>query len=259
MKRFLIGGGVVAAMLVASNASAYEFRITGANLGNAATTLSGNGFTAGAATLDGKLQYVQDFSGAASQTHSLTTADVATLSTMTGLVASASNQVNYFGFVSGGVGYFGIAVTGSAAFSVSMNGAANAAANGVYTNATLGASSGWNPSGSSVNLYEASSPDASAIRFFIFAGLPQNSPATPDGSLNGIYNGSVSDGSNMTVRYLTFDGTSYDALGGHTWGGSGITSSGMTGAAYVVPVPAPAALAAAGLVGALALRRRQIK
>jgi hypothetical protein len=60
---------------------------------------------------------------------------------------------------------------------------------------------------------------------------------------------------NFSIDYLNFDGSNYVSLAG----ASGATASGLNIATYSIPVPAPALLAGAGLVGAAALRRRMAK
>ena len=67
--------------------------------------------------------------------------------------------------------------------------------------------------------------------------------------------GVSSGGAAFAISYLNWGGSGYSEVAS----AGTATSSGLNTALYAVPVPAPALLAGAGLVGAAALRRRMAK
>jgi len=251
MKKSMIATAVVATAGLAASANAGYFTIQSAAVsGQSATNLTtptgsyspGNSSAAFNLELNGASASdagAASYTGTAGTVYtSLTNTNATSIASAIGL--SGNGTMAYFGYEDGaaGPGYFGIAFIGNGSTIDFNMGQANFALAGVHTNLTGSQFVGntW---------IDSVSTTAGQAYVAIFAN-------TQVGSQMGA--GSVSDTS-FNVRYLDFDGTSWNTVGS----ANSVASSSLNFATYNVPVPAPALLAGAGLVGAAALRRRMAK
>jgi hypothetical protein len=248
MKKSMIAAAVVATAFAAS-ANAGWFTITN-NTGNGTGTLPASGS-------------VMDVSGTAVgqpgtdslQTFSL--ADFNSVSSLIGLGTLASDTIHYFGMENNASGpaFFGFAYKASASISLNVNldstwgnpdgiGAISGLMNGTNGPGTVGAYAG--------GVFSSTSPVtlvAGDIMIAVFGNL------YPGSAISGSISRSAGTTGTFGINYLSFDGSNYVSMGSQT----GATASNLNIATYAVPVPAPALLAGAGLVGAAALRRRMSK
>ena len=248
MKKSTIAAAVVATAFAAS-ANAGYFAIAGASYNPGSTPLVPGNFNMAASATD--------FSSNTPVTPSVTgpnlisalnSADVTALNG----ISAAADTITYFSYMdSSNKGYFGIIIntTVSRTLTISMtynagDGAAGGT-KGVLTNA--GISGEFLGGGTFIDQNQAVT---SGKTYYIFGGLANGSG----------FNGSVSNGTNETgnfgIAYLSWNGSGWTTMASLA---SGATGSAISVASYVVPVPAPALLAGAGLVGAAALRRRMAK
>jgi len=188
--------------------------------------------------------------GAAVTTTVLGAGDTSAIATAVGATAG---QLRYFGFDSSGgpPAYFGFVYQAVGGENISWNfaGASGAnAAQGVFASADTGygggtgLANGWLGTAFVGNL---SGLTAGQTILAIFAGM---------GAGDVIGGANVSDNT-MGVRYLSMVGGTWTAVAS----ADGASSSNLNFATYQIPVPAPALLAGAGLVGAAVLRRRMAK
>jgi len=252
MKKSMIAAAVVATAALAGSASASFFTITGGGAstgGSVGFSFSGQ-LGAGNNTSTG-VAASSTFTGAGEV--GMLNADVTTIATtLSNSVAGAgqNGSLTWFGFhngassaTPGALGYFGVMFIGNgSSFTLTVNNSVPPAA-AVYESLSA-ASFGSLSSGTfSVNL---GATTAGTTYMWIFSGIAVGS------TIGG--NALAADG-NMSVRYL-------ESSSGSTWtvaaSGTG-ASAGLNAATYSIPVPAPALLAGAGLIGAAAIRRRMAK
>ena len=253
MKKSMIAAAVVATAAMAGAANASFFTITGGGGSTGGTvnfSFSGQ-LDAGDNTSTG-VNASSLFGGTGEQL--LNTTDAGTIaSTLSSSVAgtASAGSLTWFGFHSGtgttggSLGYFGVMFIGNgSSFTLTVNNSVPPAA-AVYESQNAVSFGSLATNGTfSVNLGATTS---GTVYMWIFAGIPVGS------TIGG--NALAADGA-MDVRYLE------STTGGTTWtvAGSGTAASaGLNAATYSIPVPAPALLAGAGLVGAAALRRRMAK
>jgi len=250
MKKSMIAAAVVATAFAAS-ANAGYFAISGSQytpFGGSATNLPVSDLNAGSfsdAGLPG-FDFTNGGSAGARDRESLTNTEANNIASALANGGSLSNgTLYYFGFEgsANGPGYFGFLFMGNGAdvnWSVAN---ANLAQNGVWSNMGITAFSG----GGSGNTYTADQFTTTAGQAYvsIFANL----------AIGDVLGGATASDTNFNVSYLNFDGSNWTSVAS----ASGISSSTLNTAMYNVPVPAPALLAGAGLVGAAALRRRMAK
>jgi len=244
MKKSMIAAAVVATAFAAS-ANAGYFQIAGASYNPGSTPLVPGNFAMNTSTTDFSL----NSSGTANVVNSLNAADVTAL----GGISAAADTVTYFSYRdSSGLGYFGVIINSTVTRTMNIamlsnNGdGASGGTKGVLTNASAGASQSVSggtflDSGVSIGIGKT---------FYVFGGLSNG-----DG-FNGSVSRTGSTGATFGIAYLSWNGTGWTTMASLASGASG---SSISVASYVVPVPAPALLAGAGLVGAAALRRRMAK
>jgi len=251
MKKSMIATAVVATAGLAASANAGYFDITGStvNTGSGNQNISVASLTAGDNTGIG---LVADGSNTQKQ---LTTTQAGAIESSLG-AALQNDTLTYFGFDNGGgaPAFFGFAfkATSSRTFGTMQYADDNQLfapiTSGVYASTWDGTSTGgigtyntstkqW--STGAVNL------NAGETLFVMFAGLP----------VGGAVAGNTTSSTTFGVEYLSWNGTGWDS----NYSVAGAGSSGLNVSTYAVPVPAPALLAGAGLVGAAALRRRMSK
>jgi len=246
MKKSMIAAAVVATAFAATANAAY-FQIAGAsyNSGSGSTPLVPGSFNmvANSAT-----DFTANTSGSANSTSAISNAtDLGNL----GGITAAADTVTYFSYESGGLGYFGVIINTSVQRTMTISMVFNAGdgasggTKGVLTNEGIGSQT--NSGGTFIDTNQVIGVGKS---YYIFGGLSNGSA----------FNGSVSNGAgetgNFGIAYLNWNGSAWTTL---TSLASGAKSSAISVASYSVPVPAPALLAGAGLVGAAALRRRMAK
>jgi len=242
MKKSMIAAAVVATAFAASANAGYFVIANSAYTptGGTPQSLSVPDLDAGTMAAGGGLTYT----GSAGGTVSLSNTDANTIATAVGNgnIANLTNgTIYYFGFEASasGPGYFGFLFMGNGAdidFTV-----ANA------HRATLGVHSNMGTSGFLGNTYGGDQNTTTAGQAYvaIFAGL----------GVNQVLGGSTVSDTNFNVSYLSFDGSNWNSVASAT----NVESSTLNTAMYAVPVPAPALLAGAGLIGAAAVRRRMAK
>jgi len=250
MKKSMIAATVVATAFAAT-ANAGWFTVSAAS-SNGTGTLPSNG-----ATLDvGTTAVSQPGSDTNVQ---MTAGDAGSIYSAIGGLALASDTIHYFGMETsaGGPGFFGFLFKASQQISLNVNlfnNFGSSAGSGVLTAvstddfATIAGSWGTYSGGQ----FSSTSPitiNAGEEVFAIFGNLAAGAEVSGSIARTG---GNLA---NFGVNYLSFDGTNYVSAGSAT----GATGSNLNIAAYTIPVPAPALLAGAGLVGAAALRRRMTK
>ncbi len=248
MKKSMIATAVVATAGLAASANAGYWSITGANYVN------GGSSNIAVSSLENQVNtYVSStFSGSALSQTTLSSTGVT--NSLTNLnVTLAANTLTYFGFEdsAAGPGYFGIAFKNTSGSSYYLNMTAGSqAANGTegvltsHSGTIIGAS--WGASATVLN---------NSTFLVMFGGLSVGTSfqfQTESMQSDGVSSGGAAFG----VSYLNWGGTgAYSEVAS----AGSATSSGLNTALYAVPVPAPALLAGAGLVGAAALRRRMAK
>jgi hypothetical protein len=244
MKKSMIAAAVVATAFAAS-ANAGYFQIAGASYNPGSTPLVPGNFAMETSSTD----FSANTTGTGPNSiAALAAADVTAL----GGITAAANTITYFSYAdSAGRGYFGIiintSITRVLTVSMTYNAGDGAAGGtkGVLTNAPI--------SGEYLNggtFIDTNQTVTSGKTFYVFGGL----------STGSAFNGSVSNGTgetgNFGIAYLSWNGSSWTTMASL---GSGATGSAISVASYAVPVPAPALLAGAGLIGAAAIRRRMSK
>jgi len=248
MRKSMIATAVVAAAVSAS-ANAGYWTLAGMNYQNGGSPItvgSGNG------TL-GNTTAASPVVGGAANT---LTVNASTANILTALsISLAVNELTYFGFETSttGPGYFGVAYKAGIAGAITLNFSSgiNAAGGSQGVLATQ-ATSNFGGNGSFGGFGDFSGAFAvanSSTLVVLFGGLAAGDGFTLDVTRAA---GAATMGG---VRYLSYNGSSYTTFA--TTGAA--TKSGLNTALYAVPVPAPALLAGAGLVGAAALRRRMTK
>jgi len=162
---------------------------------------------------------------------------------------TSTPRLTYFGMNNGGNdGYFAVVFQNDGTardWSVNI-GQAAAAGKGVFVG-TEGYTSTAIGGGALVTTMFGSNPQLSAngVYVAIFAGM----------GVGAEIGGSNLSDTNFDVHYLNFGGSSYGSFASI----AGAANSNINAATYSIPVPAPALLAGAGLVGAAAIRRRMAK
>jgi hypothetical protein len=258
MRRCLMGMAVGATLAIAASASAgASWDITGARvdtdgLGNLVDV---TGSTGGALTIGARLASGWDAAyGSGSSVQAMSAANIAAVSGLG--MPLADNTLTYFGFYAGSDGYFGVAFKNTTGSTITFDATfsrTNQALEGVQVagSSTLGnysaGSSGGNGTWSGLMTVAAGD-----TFYAVVAGFAGNVPMSI--ALSGVVD---FGGTSRAVQYLSHD--VYNP-GTYTVAGSanGFTSN-MQFAMFNIPVPAPVLLAAAGLVGAAAVRRRVLK
>jgi hypothetical protein len=242
MKKRLIVGAI-AAVGMAASANAGYFAIAGASYNPGAINLTPNSFNM-------QTNEVTDFTA---NTAGSGPGTISAITNGTDLVAlagitAAADTVTYFSYQVGTLGYFGIIInsTVNRSMNISMlkNGGdgASGGTKGVMTNASI---SGETLSGG--NFIDTNQAIGIGKTFYVFGGLKGGS------GFNGSVGNGTGESGNFGINYLSWESGSWVSKASLA---SGATASSISVAAYVVPVPAPALLAGAGLIGAVALRRR---
>lgn len=249
MKKSMIATAVVATAGLAASANAGYFSIGGSSVGG--SNISVADLTSGDNTSIG---LVADGNNTQKTMSSTVAANIV------GNLGAAlnDNTLTYFGFDSAGgaPAFFGFAfkATGTSmtfnVMSYQENNFANPFTSGVYaatydgTNTT--AVGTYDTSGKEWSTPGSVSVNAGTTLLVMFAGLP----------IGGQISGNAASSTTFGVEYLSWNASTpgWDS----NYSGSG-ASSGLNVSTYAVPVPAPALLAGAGLVGAAALRRRMAK
>jgi hypothetical protein len=166
-----------------------------------------------------------------------------------GSAVGATPRLTYFGMNNGGGdGYFAVVFQNNGTardWSVNI-GQAAAAGKGVFTN-TATPSESYILGGAFITALGGPNPQlaANGVYVAIFAGM----------GVGAEIGGSNLSDTSFDVNYLDFDGSSYGSVASI----GGAANSNINAATYNIPVPAPALLAGAGLVGAAAIRRRMAK
>jgi len=250
MKKSMLAATVVATAFAAS-ANAGWFTISSAS-SNGTGTLPTTGSTLAVATTA--------ISQPGTDTNVLMSqADAASVFSAIGGGSLASDTIHYFGMetTAGGPGFFGFLFKASQTISLNVNlfnNFGSSAGSGVLTAVstdnfgTIAGQWGTYASGQ----FSSTSPitiNAGEEVFAIFGNLAAGA------EVSGSISRNAGNLANFGVNYLSFNGSNYVSAGSAT----GATASNLNIAAYAVPVPAPALLAGAGLVGAAALRRRMAK
>jgi hypothetical protein len=248
MKKSMIAAAVVATAFAAT-ANAGWFTITN-NTGNGTGTLPTSGSqmdVANTALAQPGTDTLQTFSAG----------DFGSVATLIGLSSLASDTIHYFGMENtvGGPAFFGFAYKATASISLNVNldstwgnpdgsGAISGLYNGTNGPSAVGAYAG--------GVFSSTSPVTLVSgdeMIVVFGNLYAGS------AISGSISRSAGSSGTFGINYLSYNGSSYVSLGSQT----GATASNLNIATYAVPVPAPALLAGAGLVGAAALRRRMTK
>lgn len=248
MRKSMIATAVVATTALAASANAGFWNISGANYVNGTTTNLSISSMA-----NGSYAGISGFGGSANTQTALSAGDVSTILTGVGITL-ANNTLTYFGFDGGSLGYFGIAFKNTTANSYffNMQGGSQAASGtqGVLTthSGQVGGGQWANNFGSPFNVA------AGSTLLVVFGGLGVGTSFQFQAESMLSSTGGTG-GAAFAIDYLTFNGSAYAS----SVSASTATASGLNTALYQVPVPAPALLAGAGLVGAAALRRRMAK
>jgi hypothetical protein len=249
MKKSMIATAVVATAGLAASANAGYWTISGANYQNGGT----NNIAISSVTNQVNTYVSTTFGGAAGTQTTLTGAEVT--STLSNLgVTLSNNTLTYFGFEDSatGPGYFGIAFKNTSGSNYYLNLQAGSFAasgsEGVLTShsGTLSGfgNSSWN---------SAATVADSTTMLVMFGGL--NVGVGFDFQAQSLNSSGTAAGASFAISYLNWGGAAYSQVAS----AATATTSGLNTALYAVPVPAPALLAGAGLVGAAALRRRMAK
>jgi len=254
MRKSAIAIVAVAAMGVAGAANAGYWEVTGANYANGSNFDIGSGpsSTLGGPTMT-LTNGVHDSSALGGSPLSFDPV-AATGTVLTGLgITLANNTLTYFGFdqTSTGPGSFGVAfkaVGGNIRLGFNAGANASNGDQGVLANMPVVAGSLNTFGGAFMGTFDVASGSTLVV---VFGGLASGGQF----SLNVTRASSPGSMSNFEISYLSFSGGSYTQVGSAT----NATASGLNIGTYAIPVPAPALLAGAGLVGAAALRRRMAK
>lgn len=252
MKKSMIATAVVATAGLAVSANAGYWSISGMNYTNGTNDDIGTGTS----SMQNQVNtYVStNFTGTTGSATALTQTDVGNILGASGVnVTLADNTLTYFGFedTGGGPGFFATAFknTSGSSYYFTVNAGPQAA------NGTEGVLTTFGTSGAAAGGYLQNGTVANGTTMLvIFGGLDiaesftLNVTSTADSSGSGT-------GSNFAISYLNWGGSAYSEYAS----AAGATASGMNIGVYAIPVPAPALLAGAGLVGAAALRRRMTK
>jgi len=249
MRKSMIATAVVATVGLAASANAGYWAIAGANYANggAPTNLP-------VSQLDNQVNtYVSTtFSGASGTQTSMAQSDATGVLTALGVTLS-NNTLTYFGFENtvSGPGFFGVAFrnTSGSNYFMSMTAGSQAAGGteGVITTHTGtvgGFGSSWSGAATVAN---------GTTMLVLFGGLSVG--VSFQFQVESVTSGGGPGGATFDISYLNWGGASYSVAAS----AAGAGTSGLNTALYSVPVPAPALLAGAGLVGAAALRRRMAK
>jgi len=257
MKKSMIAAAVVATVFAAS-ANAGYFTISGASYGNGGSnTVTGTGFSGGAGVMQNNTAYLLDPSQTAgtgvTDVTALSATSESTIAAALGSTTAGAITLQYFSFnaSSGGLGFFGFRVVNNSSAQFNFNFSAssqNPTANfGTFGLLSTGDVGSYN-SGTGV-MSGVTSVSAGASFVAVFGGV------APDHLLDIDVARNTSETATFGIEYLSFTGTTGSVIGS----GSNAQSSSLSFATYQIPVPAPALLAGAGLVGAAALRRRMVK
>jgi len=259
MKKSMIGAVVLTAA-AAGTASASFFTIQ---------PLSGPSWTVDAADINGGFDTTvftasgnahHDIANSGGLSGAQTNFDALLGSSGAGLsngVTLAADTLYYFGYTdsSTGLGYFGFTYTaGGAGQTLNVNWTGSNPTGGFYSaEGTIG---GANSVTSTYGSYGSNQYSSTALSlgsgdslYGVFAGMTATS--TVQGNIASTV------GTNFNVAYLTWTGSAWTVSGSGST--SGTSNHFLAVSTYSVPVPAPALLAGAGLVGAAALRRRMAK
>jgi len=247
MKKSMIATAVAATAGLAASANAGYWTISGANYVNGGT----NNIAVSSLENQVNTWVSSNLPGSALAETILSTTGVN--NSLTNLnVTLADNTLTYFGFedAASGPGFFGIALKNTSGSAYYLNKTAGSqAANGsegvITSHSGTIVGSSWASS--------ATIADGETM-LVMFGGLNagQSFQFQTESMLS---DGVSSGGAAFAVSYLNWNGSAYSEVAS----AATATSSGLNTALYAVPVPAPALLAGAGLVGAAALRRRMAK
>jgi len=259
MKKSMIGAVVLTAA-AAGTASASFFTIQ---------PLSGPSWTVDAADINGGFDTTvftasgnahHDIANSGGLSGAQTNFDALLGSSGAGLsngVTLAADTLYYFGYTdsSTGLGYFGFTYTaGGAGQTLNVNWTGSNPTGGFYSaEGTIGGTSSVT---STYGTYGTNQYSSTALPlggndtiYGVFAGMTATS--TVQGNISSTVNRA------FNVAYLTWTGSNWAVSGSGS--ASGTSNHFLAVSTYSVPVPAPALLAGAGLVGAAALRRRMAK
>jgi hypothetical protein len=243
MRKSVLAVAAVAAMGTMGSANAAYWHITGANYNNGSNVNIG---PVGGLTMNGQA-YDSSGLGGSSSTFTSNAATTTVLGAGALNITLANDTLTYFGYDQpGSLGSFGVAFKATSAINFLFAGgpAASQGTQGVLANqATI---SGASLAGGGFTADFAVAANTTLV--VLFGGLNVGSGFSMNISR-------TAGAANFSIDYLNFDGSNYVSLAG----ASGATASGLNIATYSIPVPAPALLAGAGLVGAAALRRRMAK
>ena len=247
MRKSMFATAVVATAGLAASANAGFWSISGANYTNGV-----NINLPMTQVLNQVSTYVSStFTGSPGNELSLTSGDVTNVLSNLG-VTLVDNTLTYFGFEGSatGPGFFGIAFknTSGSTYNLNMQAGSQSAggSEGVLTT-HAGTIGGFGTSWTS-----AASVTTGSTMLVMFGGL--NAGVSFDFQTQSLTT-SGGAGAAFAIEYLNWNGSGYVTLAS----AGTATSSGLNAALYQIPVPAPALLAGAGLVGAAALRRRMTK
>jgi hypothetical protein len=161
---------------------------------------------------------------------------------------TSTPRLTYFGMNNGGSdGYFAVVFQNNGTardWSVNIGQAASAS-KGVFTNEGAASAIGTGAFLTNMGVFGNPQLAANGVYVAIFAGM----------GVGAEIGGSNLSDTNFDVHYLDFNGSAYAS----TASIGGAANSNINAATYSIPVPAPALLAGAGLVGAAAIRRRMAK
>jgi hypothetical protein len=251
MKKSMIATAVVATAGLAASANAGYWTISGANYQNGGT----NNIAISKVDNQVNTWVSSNFTGpgtVAGQETLLSTSGVT--NSLTNLnVSLAANTLTYFGFedTASGPGFFGIAFKNTSGSSYYFNLQAGSQAaggtKGVLTShsGTVGFGNSWSALGTTVT--------TGSTLLVMFGGLAAGQGF--DFQAQSLNSTGTAAGASFAISYLNWGGAAYSQVAS----AATATTSGLNTALYAVPVPAPALLAGAGLVGAAALRRRMAK
>lgn len=241
MRKSVLAVAAVAAMGTMGSANAAYWHITGANYNNGSNVNIG---PVGGLTMNGQA-YDSSGLGGSSSTF---TSNAATTTVLGGLsITLANDTLTYFGYDQpGSLGSFGVAFKATSAINFLFAGGPDASRGTQGVVATQATISGASLAGGGFTGDFAVAANTTLV--VLFGGLNVGSGFSMNISR-------TAGAANFSIDYLNFDGSNYVSLAG----ASGATASGLNIATYSIPVPAPALLAGAGLVGAAALRRRMAK
>jgi len=243
MRKSMIATAVVATATLAASANAGFWSISGANYANGGVN------NLPVSSLQNQVSNATSgLGGAVSTQTTISQAQAQTVLSTLG-VSLSGNTMTYFGWESSttGPGYFGVAFRNTSGSSYTLNmqtgSFSSTGSQGVLTThaGTVGATD-WDGTVTVTN-------NTTMLIMFggVSAGVSFDMQAQ---SLNG-----TTTGASFAIDYLSWNGASYSSVASTATA----FTSGLNTAMYAVPVPAPALLAGAGLVGAAALRRRMAK